>query len=191
MYISDTFGDKVWRRTPDGTLSVYAGTGVHGFDGDLGAATGAKLRYPTGLALDASGNLFIAETGNNRIRRVDAATHVITTIAGSSDTYGYGGDGGIADRALLNLPHGVAVAPNGDVYIADTGNSRVRRVDAQTHVITTVAGTGKEGFSGDGAAASGADLYGPYAVAFDGSGDLYIADSGNHRIRKVRGMTHR
>jgi DNA-binding CsgD family transcriptional regulator/sugar lactone lactonase YvrE len=190
MYISDTFGDKVWRRTPDGTLSVYAGTGVHGFYGDLGAATGAQLRYPTGLALDVSGNLFIVETGNNRVRRVDATTHVITTVAGSSDTYGYAGDGRLADGAQLSLPYGVAVATNGDVYIADTGNHRVRRVDAQTHMITTVAGTGKEGFSGDGAAALGADLYGPFAIAFDGSGDLYIADSGNHRIRKVRGMTH-
>ena len=191
MYIADTFEDKVWRRTSDGALSIYAGTGEHGFYGDSGVATGAQLRYPTALALDGGGNLFIAETGNNRIRRVDAATQVITTVAGSSDTYGYGGDGGPADRAQLSLPYGVVVGPNGDIYIADTGNNRVRRVDAKTHVITTVAGTGKEGFAGDGAAAVSADLYGPSAVAVDGSGVVYIADSGNHRIRVVRGVAPR
>jgi DNA-binding CsgD family transcriptional regulator/sugar lactone lactonase YvrE len=185
LYISDTLGDRVWRRAPDGALSVYAGTGVHGFDGDFGAATGAKMRYPTGLALDGRGNLFIAETGNNRIRRVDSMTRVITTVAGSSDTYGYGGDGGFANNAQLSLPYGVAVGPNGDLYIADTGNHRIRRVDAKTHLITTVAGTGREGFAGDGNVALLADLYGPYAVALDSSGDLYIADHGNHRIRKV------
>jgi DNA-binding CsgD family transcriptional regulator/sugar lactone lactonase YvrE len=191
MYISDVFGDRVWRRAKDGALSVYAGTGEHGFYGDAGAASGAKLRFPTAMAVDSSGNLYIADTGNNRIRRVDSETHVITTIAGSSDTYGYGGDGGVADMARLNLPFGVTVAPNGDVYIADTGNSRVRRIDTQTHLITTVVGTGKEGFSGDGGAALAAVLYGPRAVVFDSSGNLLVADTGNHRVRKVEGLLQR
>lgn len=188
LYIADTYLDKIWRRTADGTLSVYAGTGVHGFEGDLGAATGAQLRYPTSLALDRSGNLFFADTGNNRIRRVDANTGVITTVAGSASIYGYDGDGQLADRALLNLPFGLAVASNGDVYIGDTGNNRVRRVDARTHVITTVAGTGRAGFGGDGTAAVSADLYGPFGVALDGEGNLYVVDKGNHRVRMIRGV---
>jgi DNA-binding CsgD family transcriptional regulator/sugar lactone lactonase YvrE len=187
LYIADTFADKVWRRAPDGTLSVYAGSGTPGLYGDGGAATGAQLRYPTGLALDSHGNLYIADTGNNRIRRVDAASRVITTVAGSADTYGYSGDGGPADSARLSLPYGVAVGSNGDIFIADTGNNRVRRVDAKTELITTVVGTGSVGFAGDGAAAVGADLYGPYGVAVDSSGNLYVADSGNHRIRKITG----
>ena len=188
LYIADTFADKIWQRAADGSLSVYAGSGVHGFNGDQGAATGALLRYPTSLAVDAAGNLFFADTGNNRIRRVDAQTGVITTVAGSSDIYGYDGDGRSAVQAHLSLPFGVAVAPNGDVYIGDTGNNRVRRVDAKTHLITTVAGTGKAGFAGDGAAAVGADLYGPYGVAVDGEGNLYVVDKGNHRVRMVRGV---
>jgi DNA-binding CsgD family transcriptional regulator/sugar lactone lactonase YvrE len=187
LYIADTFADKVWRRAPDGTLSVYAGSGTPGLYGDGGAATGAQLRYPTGLALDSHGNLYIADTGNNRIRRVDAASRVITTVAGSSDTYGYSGDGGLAGSARLSLPYGVAVGSNGDIFIADTGNNRVRRVDAKTQLISTVVGTGRAGFAGDGAAAVGADIYGPYGVAVDSSGNLYVADSGNHRIRKITG----
>jgi trimeric autotransporter adhesin len=188
LFIADTLADKVWRRTPDGALTVYAGTGTHGFFGDNAAALGAELSYPTSLALDGSGNLYIADTGNNRIRRVDAATRVIVTVAGSSDTYGYSGDGGPADKAELSLPFGVAVASNGDVYIADTGNNRVRRVDAKTNVITTIAGSGRAGFAGDGGAAVAADLYGPYAVVIAGPGDLYIVDQGNQRIRVIRGV---
>ena len=185
LYISDTFDNQVWKRVPDGTLSVYAGNGTEGFEGDRGAATGAELSYPGGLALDRSGNLFIADSGNNRIRRVDASSHVITTIAGSRGTYGFAGDGGSADAALLSLPHGVAVAANGDIYIADTGNNRVRRVDARTHTITTIAGTGVAGFAGDGAPAVAADLYGPIGLAIDSSQNLYIADTANHRVRII------
>lgn len=185
LYISDTFGNEVWRRSTDGVLSVFAGNGTHAFGGDLGAATSAQLSYPMGLAVDHAGNLYIADVGNNRVRRVDLASNVITTVAGTADTYGYSGDGGPADKAELNLPQGVAVAFNGDVYIADTGNNRVRRVDVKTHVITTIVGTGRPGFSGDGGAALNADLYGPWAVALNDSGDLYIADSTNHRVRMI------
>lgn len=191
LYIADTYEDQIWRRTADGRLSLFAGTGDHGFAGDLGAATGAQLRYPTSLALDAGGNLFFADTGNNRIRRVDAKSGVITTVAGSSDIYGYDGDGGHANRAHLSLPFGLALASNGDLYIADTGNNRVRRVDARTHVITTVAGTGRADFAGEGTPALGADLYGPFGVAVDGEGNLYVVDKGDHRVRMIRGVAHR
>lgn len=189
LYIADYFGDKVWLRKPDGTMSVYAGTGDHGFAGDHGSALAAHLSYPNRVALDKNGNLFIADEGNNRIRRVDHQTNVITTVAGSSDTYGYSGDGGPAVAAKLSLPQGVALAANGDIYIADTGNNRVRTVDAQTGVITTIAGTGDAGFAGDGAAATQAMLDGPVALALTTSGDLYIVDEGNHRVRLIKKAT--
>jgi DNA-binding CsgD family transcriptional regulator/sugar lactone lactonase YvrE len=190
LYIADYSANKVWLRKPDGTTSVYAGTGAHGFSGDGGSALTAHLSYPQRLSLDMDGNLYIADEGNNRIRRVDHGTGVITTVAGSSDTYGYSGDGGPAAAAKLSLPEGVAVAANGDIYIADTGNNRVRRVDAQTHVITTVAGSGDAGFGGDGGPATLAELYGPAALALTPLGDLYIVDLGNHRVRLIKGMAN-
>jgi trimeric autotransporter adhesin len=190
LYISDTFADRVWRRAPDGSLTVYAGDGTHGFSGDEGAATGAELSYPMGLAVDTRGDLYIADAGNDRVRRVDAGSHVITTIAGSADTYGYGGDGGRATKALLSLPTAVAIDSAGDVYIADPGNDRVRRVDATTQVITTIVGSGQSGFGGDGGPAVAAALLGPFGIALDGQGNLYIADTGNHRIRLVMIGTH-
>ena len=191
LYIADYNGDRVWLRRPDGSLSVYVGTGDHGFSGEGSSALAAHLSYPNRLALDSNGNLFIADEGNNRIRRVDHQTNAITTVAGSSDTYGYSGDGGPATAARLSLPDGVAVAGNGDIYIADTGNNRVRRVDAQTNIITTVAGTGASGFSGDGGAAAQATLDGPVALALTPAGDLYIVDLGNHRIRLIKGVARR
>lgn len=188
LYIADYYSDRVWLLRPNGELSVYAGTGDHGYWGDNSSALTAHLSYPNRLALDKRGNLYIADEGNNRIRRVDKSTGVITTVAGSSDTYGYSGDGGPAADARLSLPEGVAVAANGDVYIADTGNNRVRKVDANTHVITTIAGVGTAGFAGDGAAAVRAELDGPVALALSTSGDLYVVDVGNHRIREIVGV---
>jgi DNA-binding CsgD family transcriptional regulator/sugar lactone lactonase YvrE len=185
LYIADYHGDRVWLMRPTGELSVYAGTGDHGYWGDNSSALTAHLSYPNRLALDSAGNLYIADEGNNRIRRVDKLTGVITTVAGSSDTYGFSGDGGPAMNARLNLPEGVAVARNGDVYIADTGNNRVRKVDAKTHVITTVAGVGAAGFAGDGGPAEKAEFDGPVALALTASGDLYVVDVGNHRVRVI------
>jgi trimeric autotransporter adhesin len=190
LYIADYYGDKVWLMRPNGAISVYAGTGEHGFSGDSGSALDARLSYPNRLALDKSGNLYIADEGNNRIRRVDHQSSVITTVAGSSDTYGYSGDGGPAVDAKLSLPEGLAVAGNGDIYIADTGNNRVRRVDARTHYISTVAGGPESGFAGDGGPATNATLYGPVALALTTSGDLYIVDLGNHRVRVIRDIAN-
>jgi sugar lactone lactonase YvrE len=171
LYIADVGGNRIWLRTPDGGLRPFAGSGQYGPDGDRGPALDAKLDRPRAVAVDAGGNLLIADTGNNRIRRVDHLSNVITTIAGSSDVYGFGGDGGPADQAKLSLPWGVAVGPDGNVYIADTGNDRVRRLTAGT--ITTVVG-------GKGT------LNGPVGLAISGSGDLYIADLGDSRLDVVR-----
>jgi sugar lactone lactonase YvrE len=151
--------------------------------GDGGAATAASLYYPEGVAVDAAGNLYIADTANHRIRKV-SPTGVITTVAGNG-TYGYSGDGGPATAASLNWPSGVALDAAGNLYIADTFNHRIRKV-SPTGVITTVAGNGTYGYSGDGGAATAASFNRPSGVAVDAAGNLYIADPFNHRIRKVR-----
>jgi NHL repeat len=184
VYLADRAEHVVLRLAPDGSPSTYAGSGDPGSSGDGGAATGARLEMPTGLALDSKGDLYIADAGNNRVRKVDAATGTITTVAGSQDVYGYGGDGGPAIRARLSLPSGIAVDRGGDLYVADTGNNRVRKV-TRDGIITTVAGSGSPGLAGEGGPASGAELFGPRGLAFDRAGDLYIADEGNNRVRKL------
>ena len=142
----------------------------------------AQLRLPAGVALDGAGNLYIADTANQRIRKVDAAG-VISTVAGDG-TFGFGGDGGPATAAQLYFPNGVAPDGAGNLYIADFNNQRIRKVDA-AGVISTVAGDGTFGFGGDGGPATAAQLYLPSDVALDGAGNLYIADTANQRIRKV------
>jgi sugar lactone lactonase YvrE len=146
------------------------------------------LSVPTGVAVDGSGNVFIAETYSMCIRRVAAGTGVITTVAGAGGgVYGFSGDGGPATSALLDYPSGVAVDASGNLYIADTQNHRIRRVDARSRIITTVAGNGVATFAGDGGPATSASLAGPMKVALDSSGNLLIADTYNNRIRKVIG----
>jgi len=163
-----------------GVLTVVAGTGTPGFSGDNGPATSAKLADPEGLAVDSAGNLYIADTGNNRIRKV--SNGVITTVAGTG-TQGFSGDNGPATNAELWQPQGLAVDSAGNLYIADYENSRVRKVT--NGVIGTVAGNGGRGFSGDDGPATGARLWEPKGLAVDSAGNLYIADIGNDRIRKV------
>ena len=245
-YISVPTFNTVFKVTTGGTLSVYAGTGTSGFSGDGGPATSAQLSFPEGLAIDGNGNLFIADKYNNRIRRVDATTHNITTVAGSEDPFAgnYAGDGGPATNARLNLPRGVAVDSHGNLFIADNGNGVVREVNATTQNISTYAGGGATagcgpatgaGFAdpigiavdvngnvfvsdqilqivckidatsqntatyagtlnspgvpgqpnGDGGAATSAKLLQPNGLTTDSTGNLYIADSGNPKIRKV------
>jgi hypothetical protein len=194
-YISDPVLCVVYRVDTAGTLSIYAGNGIFGVGGDGGPATSAGLTSPEGLALDANGNLFIADNLNNRIRRVDGSTHIITTVAGSEDPFvgAYSGDGGLAALARLNLPVAVAVDKNGNLFISDTGNNVVRRVDAQTQIITTYAGNGLPGTpgtaNGDGGLATAAQLNLPIGLAVDGNDNLYIADSNDSVIRLVNATT--
>ncbi len=188
VYISDQSNHRIRKVTPDGKISTIAGTGegFGGFAGDGGPATAAQLSGQVGLAVDGNGNLFIADRGNNRIRRIAAATGIITTIAGTG-VVGGDGDGGPATQAELNVPTGVAVDGAGNVYITDIGNQRIRRISAADGKISTIAGTGTAGFSGDGGPAASAqvNLAYPATLSFDAAGDLYFADRSNHRIRKI------
>jgi trimeric autotransporter adhesin len=185
LYIADYFNHRVRKVfAKSGVMVTVAGNGARGFSGDGGPATAAGIAYPDRVSLDGSDNLYIADQGNNRIRRVAAGTGVITTVAGS-DAIGFSGDGGPATAARLNGASGVALDRFGNLYIADTFNHRIRKVDGQSGIISTVAGNGKREFSGDGAAATAAGLAVPRGVVADASGNLYIADTGNHRVRRV------
>ena len=165
-------------------IDTVVGCGIKGYFGDCGPATCAQIASPHGTALDRHGNIYIADLKNDRIRRVDASTGTITTVAGNGE-HGYSGDGGSATEAMLASPISVTVSGNGDLYIADHRNSRIRVVDATTGIITTVAGTGEQGFHGDGGPAVQAAISLPRDVALDSDGSLYIADGANNRIRKV------
>ena len=191
LYIADPLHLRVRRvDAATGLITTVAGTGAEGYTGDGGPATAATLGIGwddadvfISVALDAAGNLYIADPGNHVVRRVDAATGSITTVAGTG-AEGYSGDGGPATAATL-IPAHVALDAAGNLYIADPFHLRVRRVDAATGLITTVAGTGAEGYAGDGGPATDAALAYPTDVALDAAGNLYIADPGNLRVRRV------
>ena len=240
LYIADTQAAVVRKVSPTGIISTFAGTGVRGFSGDGGPATQAQLLLPFSVVSDATGNIFIQDTGNYVIRRVDKSTGIITTYAGTPGAPGYAGDGGPASAAhfnqnqgarfdaagnffvpqcarpsirridtagnistvagnftggfsgdggqatsaQLNCPSGVTIDTAGNFYIADEFNQRVRKVNAQG-IITTIAGTGTQGSSGDGGPATAAQLNNPNDVQVDAAGNLYIADSGNNEVRKI------
>ena len=166
------------------SIVTIAGTGTPGYAGDGSAGTQAQINNPYGLTMGPDGALYFCEIGNHRVRRLDLKTHVISTAAGSGEK-GYSGDGGPALRAALNEPYEVRFDRAGNMFFAEMQNHVVRRVDAKTRVITTVAGTGTAGFGGDGGPATAAQLRQPHSIAFDGEGRLLICDIGNHRIRRV------
>jgi hypothetical protein len=164
------------------TISTIAGTGSAGYSGDGATATSAQLNGPFGIAVDNTGNVYIADRNNNRIRKINAAG-IITTIAGTG-TAGYSGDGGPATAAQLNALCGIAVDAAGNIYIADKGNSRIRKINS-AGIITTIAGNGSAGYSGDGGLAISAQINNPRGVAVDTAGNIYIADAANHAARKI------
>ena len=191
LFIADYHNSYIRTVDPNGIIKTVAGNGIPSYSGDGGAATNARLYYPAGVAVDASGNLFIADQNNNRIRKVDT-NGIITTEAGYGTSGGpgsYSGDGGAATYASLYHPAGVTVDASGNLFIADQNNNRIRKMDTNG-IITTVAGDGPSSpstgsFSGDSGAATNASLYAPAGVAVDASGNLFIADRNNNRIRKV------
>jgi trimeric autotransporter adhesin len=183
VFVAETGANQVVKVDPSGTVTTVAGTGRAGFSGDNGPATSAELSAPEGLALDQQGNLYIADAGNNRVRKV-TPDGVLTTMAGNGNA-GSAGDGGRAAKAELFIPTGLAVDAHGILYIADSANNRVRKVDLAGN-ISTLAGNGQAGFAGDSGSATSAQLNNPVALAVDGAGNLYIADLGNNRVRLVR-----
>lgn len=166
-----------------GRMRTFAGTGLAGFSGDGGPANKAQMNNPYGITRGPDGALYICDMDNHRIRKV-SRDGIISTVAGTGKR-GYAGDGGPAQQAELNEPYEVRFDKAGDLFFVEMRNHIVRRVDKKTQLISTVAGSGKEGFSGDGGPATKADLRQPHSIQFDGSGHLYICDIGNNRIRKV------
>ena len=190
LIVAEYFGNRIFRIDGAGRLHTFAGDGVAGFEGDGGPAREARFNGPHDLWRDAQGNIFLSDLGNSRIRRIDAATGVITTVAGCGRR-GRGGDGGLAVEAELDVASGVATDREGNVYIADEYGNTVRRVDNRG-IITRFAGIGVGGYNGDGIPAIEAALFHPEHLAFDSAGNLYICDNSNDRIRMVdhRGMIH-
>jgi hypothetical protein len=186
LFIADLFNSRIRKVDTNGIITTVAGGGGMN-PGEGGAATNAALSTPQGVALDAGGNYYIADTLNNRIRKVDT-NGIITTVAGKGSGT-YGGDGGSATNAYLSQPWGMTVDAAGNMFIADLANNMIRKV-ATNGIITTVAGNRVPNFSGDGGAATNASLDNPACVALDAAGNLFIADWKNNRIRKVLYTTH-
>ena len=182
LYIADTDNHRVRKIDARGVITLVAGTGSPGFSGDGGPATNASLNLPYGLAVDTAGDLYVADLGNNRVRRI-AADGTIQTVAGCGQS-GPEGDGGPASGALLQAPRNLALDAAGNLYISEFAGQRVRKVSTSGQ-ISTVAGTGTAGLAGDGGPASAAQLAFPAGLAFDRGGALYVADSQNGRIRKI------
>ena len=189
IYISMRDHNIINRVDTNGRMTRFAGTGESGFSGDGGKATEAQLKMPANLTFDRKGNLYITDRNNHRVRKVDTRGN-ITTIAGNG-TAGFSGDGGKATEAQLNLPSGVVVGDKGNIYISDRSNDRVRVVNKKG-IITTYAGNGIDQFKGDSGPAKNASLSRPFGLALDKRGNLYIADRGNNRVRRVnaQGIIH-
>ena len=189
LYIAELQRHAVRKVNTLGTITTVAGDGTQGFGGDGGPADKGQLNSPQGLAVDPAGNLYIADSGNNRVRRVDAGSGNLTTVAGNGRAL-FAGDGGPATAASLNLPRAICLDAGGqNLYIADSRNHRIRHIDLATGTIETVAGNGVQGFGGDGSQAKLATLDSPDSIALDTRGNLYIADTHNGRIRRIAADT--
>ena len=191
-YIADRNNHRIRKWTAStGMVASFAGYGVAGSNGDNIAATSAKLFSPSGVALDSGGNVYISDTSNNAIRRVDKMTNIITTIVGNSKMASFGGDKNNAFNAYINAPRGIFFDSSNNLYIADTNNNRVRKVTkfcvGCTNIINTIAGNGVVGSAGDGSYATKASLNNPTSIVVNAAGGMYIADSGNQLLRVVIG----
>ena len=182
IYIVDEGNNRIRKINTSGIISTVAGNGTNGYGGDGGLATNAILNSPAGVALDGAGNIYIADAGNNRIRKVNTSG-IISTVVGNG-IEGFGGDGGVATSAILNSPDGISVDGAGNIYIADVGNGRIRKVNTNG-IISTLSGNSMPSFGGDGGLATNASLTSPSGVFVDGTGNVYIADQGNNRIREI------
>ncbi|MET9753403.1 RICIN domain-containing protein [Streptomyces syringium] len=182
LYISEYGNNRIRKVTPDGKISTVAGTGTKGYSGDCGPAVSAQLNCPRGVAVDSAGSVYIADSDNHRVRKI-TADGKISTVAGTG-TKGFGGDGGPATAAQLDGPYGVAVDSTGTLYVSDYNNHRVRKITTDGK-ISTVVGTGAAGADGDGGPAVSARLNYPRGVKVGRAGDLYIADTSNHRVRRI------
>ncbi|MDB5294103.1 MAG: repeat containing protein, partial [Phycisphaerales bacterium] len=192
LYLCDTANHAVRRIAADGTITTVAGDGTRGYAGDGGPAAKAKLNEPYEVRFDPAGNLVVVERLNHCVRRVDAKTGVITTVAGTGKA-GFSGDGGPATAAAFNEPHSIAFDKAGTLYVCDVKNHRLRRVDTKTGVVTTLAGTGQKKPTPDGARFADAPLAGPRAVDIDPAGNLWLAlREGNavYRLDVAAGTVH-
>ena len=186
MYIADQTRYRIRKVSPSGTISTIAGTGTQGFSGDGGQATSANLNYPLGVAVDIDSNVYFSDAGNQRIRKVDGQSGMITTLAGGGSSGAIPAEGAPATSVELSLPTGISLDPSGSLYVADFGFHAVDKVDIATGTIRGLAGAlGSAGFSGDGGTATVAKLDQPVALALDSFGQLYVADFTNNRVRQI------
>ena len=176
-------GQRIRRIAADGTISTIAGTGKKGYSGDGGPASEATFNLPHEIRFDAAGNLFVADMSNHVIRRIDAKTHLITTVAGTGKR-GYSGDGGPAREAMFNQPHSIQFGPGGLLYICDVGNNVIRRVDLATGIVSLFSGTGKPGVTPDQAPIAGTPLRAPRSLDFDQAGNLWLATREGNQVFK-------
>lgn len=192
LYVCDTDNQSIRKINPDGVISTVAGTGHRGYSGDGSPATKAQLNEPYELRFDKSGNLFFCERLNHVIRKIDAATGMISTFAGAGKP-GFAGDGGPATQAQFKEPHSIQFGPDGALYVCDIGNHRIRRIDSRTGIVTTFAGTGEKKPTPDGAPFATSPLNGPRAIDFDSNGNLWVAlREGNsvYRLDLKSGTAH-
>jgi hypothetical protein len=187
LFIVDSYNGCIRKVTADGIITTVAGTGTIGYSGDGGPATAAKLNYPTAVATDAAGNIYISDYANSRIRKVTVSTGIITTVAGNG-TNSFSGDGAAATSATISTPFGIAIDASNNIYFADQGNFRIRKITASTGFISTICGNGTNSFTGDAGLASAATISDVHALALDASGNIYFGMS--NRIRKINASTN-